>query len=94
MHVPGVVTARNEAVGTSPTVYTIDLFGRDPAVVQETADRISMFPLEGDLDSARSAVTHGLRPERVSASFFVSTIRVPSRRYDRQYYSYSYVCYC
>lgn len=67
MHVPGVVIARQEIVGTSPTIFTIDLFGWAPAVLQVTADKLSLFPMEGDLDSARSAVTHGLRPEKVSA---------------------------
>lgn len=94
MHVPGIITARDETFGASPAMFTIDLFGREPAVLQEIADNLSLFPMERGLDSARSAVTHGLRPERVSASFFIGMVRVWSQRYDRPYYSYSLSCYC
>lgn len=69
VHIPGVVISRDEAVGTSPAMFTIGVFGQQPAVLQKTADRFSLFPMEGVLDSARSAETNGVRPENVSAYY-------------------------
>lgn len=70
MYVPGFVQARREAIGTSPVTFTVNCFGNEDAVVQATEDRLFLFPMEADLDSAKSAVTHGLYLEEVSASRF------------------------
>lgn len=75
MHVPGVVQDIKEAVGTSPALFTVNCFGRAEAVVQETADKLFLFPMEGDLESAKRAVTDGLWPGEVSALIYIVRYR-------------------
>lgn len=75
MHVPGVVQDIKEAVGTSPALFTVSCFGRAKAIVQETADRLFLFPMEGDLESAKRAVTDGLWPGEVSALILYTVVR-------------------
>lgn len=82
MHVPGFIQDRKQAAVTSPAMFTVNCFGPAEAVVQVTADRLSLFPMEGDWDSAKCAVADGLWPEEVSASLLDGMIRVWNRRYE------------
>lgn len=92
MHVPGFVEERHEAFGTSPEMFTVKYFGPAGGAALEAVDKLSIFPLEGDLESAKLAVIDGLCPEEVSASLFTIMTRVRSPRCDPLHNDHYYHC--